>query len=154
MKRKIALAGMALALLFSFFGILTMCGVFCDGLGSPSSSPYDSGFAVFGGDYNTYSVNNAAEAASGARVAAYNLCDIAHLLEATIGLSMLFGGLLVFCAFFIVYSGCEKESSSVCAYTCTHEISEPVVMEEEIVANEEVFEEPVEEIPEDSIENN
>ena len=74
-KRTISIIGIAISALLVLFGILAMSGALGGSTYYADSAPYsyDSGFATFGGDYYTYSVNNSAEAAAGARAAASNL---------------------------------------------------------------------------------
>ena len=142
MKKKLAVLGMVAGILAIIFGIIVLTGVFGAATSGGSSSPYDSGFASFGGDYYTYSVNNAAEAASAARAVAYNLRDISGSLNAIGGLLLIFFGLTAFCGFGIVFAGCERRQTPV----VTEAISE-VEDNEEIVQDiemEQPSEEPVE----------
>lgn len=131
MKKKFSIGGMATGLLIVLFGILAMCGIFGNGDYSGNSSPYDSGYASFGGDYYTYSVNNSAETASAARATAKNLNEISDLLRYGLGTFMIGTGLAVFCGFGVVFSGLKQEIGDV------SEVSETKILE----IPENVFEE-------------
>lgn len=109
MKKKFSIIGMAVGMLLVFLGILTVSGVFGNGDYSAGASPYDSGYAKFGGDYYTYSVNNSAETASAAKATASNLREISDILKNGIGFSMMSMGLFAFCGFGIVFSDCVKK---------------------------------------------
>lgn len=113
MKKKFSVIGMAVGMLLAFLGILTVSGVFGNGNYSAGVSPYDSGYAKFGGDYYTYSVNNSAETASAAKAAANNLREISDILKNGIGFSMMAMGLFAFCGFGIVFSGCVKKPEEI-----------------------------------------
>ena len=93
--------GKIICLLLVACGLLVMVGVLGGDTSSPGSAGYmyDSGYASFGADFYTYVSNNAAEAASGARTAAYNLQDIAVLLKNVCGIFLMGFGLIGFCAF-------------------------------------------------------
>ena len=70
---------------------------------------YDSGYASFGADYYTYSVNNTAEAASATRTVAANLVHIADFLMVFPGISSILFGMAVICGFGIVLASCPKK---------------------------------------------
>ncbi len=89
MKKHFALVGMVAGACIIFFGILATLGAFGSATAYGGYSPYDSGFAGFGGDYYTYSVNNSAETASATRAVAENLCDISQLIRLCFGLFMM-----------------------------------------------------------------
>ena len=103
MKRIFSLAGIGAGL----FAIIVSFCLFA-GLGkgnwSVTSSPYDSGFASFGADYYTYSVNNSAEAASAARAAAHNVSGLCEVVEVCSAWAIFFLGLMAICAFGIVFA--------------------------------------------------
>lgn len=106
MKKKLSILGIVIGVLFVLVGILSIFGALGDDASYPSSAPYDydSGYAEFGGDYYTYSSNNAAEAASAARTAARNVKVISEFLTLFCGLTSILFGLMVICGFGIVLS--------------------------------------------------
>lgn len=112
MKKGFSLAGIAVGALMIIFGIVAMCGGFGDADYSGSNSPYNSGYATFGADYYTYSVNNSAETASAARSANSNLGEISNILRNCLGLIMLAIGFICICGFGIVYAGCTEPQKS------------------------------------------
>ena len=109
MKKKLALIGMIAGIAMIFIGLLAMCGAFGGSSSFGGSSPYNSGYASFGADYYTYSVNNSAEAASAARAAAHNVGDVSDFMQVCGGLFLMLFGLMAFCGFGIVYAGCPTE---------------------------------------------
>ena len=111
MKKFLSIVGLFVGLAFIVVGILTMSGTFGGWTSSPGSAPYyyDSGYASFGADYYTYSVNNSAEAASAARTAAYNLDHIAEFFLNFFGITSILFGLMVISGFGIVLSSCTKK---------------------------------------------
>lgn len=118
MKKMLSTIGMAISILLIVFGIMTTSGSFGDATYYGNSSPYDSGFASFNGDYYTYSVNNGAEAASAARAVASNVREVSQLLQSALGLFMICFGALSFCGFGIVFSGCPKAQADIAAPCC------------------------------------
>ncbi len=114
-KKVFSVMGMIVSLALVLCGILSMCGNLGGDTSYPGSAPYsyDSGYATFGGDYYTYSVNNTAETADAARTTAYNLDDIAGFLKTVCGLFMIGSGLIAFCAFGIVLSTCPAPDKSI-----------------------------------------
>ncbi len=112
MKKTLSVVGLIIGLAFVVVGILSVSGVLGGDTSYPSSAPYtyDSGYASFGADYYTYSVNNSAEAASAARTAAYNIGNVSDFLLTFFGLSSILFGLMVMCGFGIVLSSCTKKS--------------------------------------------
>lgn len=116
MKKNLSLMGMIVGIAIAIFGILAISG----NLGSADSYAdasyiYDMGYAEFGADYYTYSVNNTAWAAHAAAAAAANQHDITDLLKNCLGLFMIGFGLLSFCGFAIVFVDCPKTSQSTTA---------------------------------------
>ncbi len=122
MKKFFSLTGMIVGLAIVLFGILAMNGTLGGADSYAGSSPYDSGYATFGGDYYTYSVNNTAEAAVAARAASSNLCQISDLLQNCCGLFMIGLGLLSFCGFGVVFAGCSMPSPGVTVETNETEV--------------------------------
>ena len=110
MKKNFSVLGIVVGGLFVLLGILSIFGAFGGDTSSPVRAPYgyDSGYAEFGADYYTYSSNNAAEAASAARTAAYNAQAIAEFLTLFCGLASILLGLMVICGFGIVLSTSAK----------------------------------------------
>lgn len=110
MKRTLSIVGIITGIAFIVVGALSILGVLGGSISYPGSAPYyyDSGYASFGADYYTYSVNNTAEAASAARAAAYNAGDIAVFLTWFCGLVSVLVGLTVICGFGIVLSSCSE----------------------------------------------
>ena len=111
MKKALSVVGLIIGLSFVVVGILAVSGDLGRNTSFPSRAPYgyDSGYASFGGDYYTYSVNNSAEAASAARTAADNIGDVYNLLLTLFGLTSILFGLMVMCGFGIVLSSCTKK---------------------------------------------
>lgn len=149
MKKKFSIGGMVVGLLIVLFGILTVSGAFGTGIGTGGgtgdSSPYDSGYAKFGGDYYTYSVNNSAEAASAARAAASNAraaasnaSNILDFLCLALGTFMIGTGLAVFCGFGVVFSGLKQEIGDVSEVSETKILEIPENVFEETQENENV----------------
>ncbi len=102
-KKTLSVIGLIIGLAFVIVGILSVSGGL-DGSSYYSMSAsyeYDSGYASFGADYYTYSVNNTAEIAYAART-------IANFL----GLSSILFGLMVMCGFGIVLSSCTQKSGT------------------------------------------
>ena len=112
MKKTLSVVGLIIGLAFVVVGILSVSRALGGDASYPSSAPYmyDSGYASFGADYYTYSVNNSAEAASAARTAAYNIVCVSDFLLTFFGLSSMLFGLMVMCGFGIVLSSCAKKS--------------------------------------------
>lgn len=111
LKLVFSLAGMISGLLLILFGFITVFGGFGGSHHYTTSHiEYDSGYAKFGADYYTYSVNNTAETASAAMAANSNLTEISDILCRGIGLSMICFGLFGLCGFGVVYSGCKKDT--------------------------------------------
>ena len=141
MKKILSLTAMVVSVIIAFCGILTLCGAFGNADSYGGSSPYDSGYASFGADYYTYSVNNAAEMVSEANAINNNLRDISDILNAGFGLFMLALGILSFCGFGIIYAGCEAAVQCVCTEACADKQDE----EEVYCETEPDFEENTEE---------
>ena len=114
MKKFFSIVGLCVGLAFIVVGILTISATLGGRMSSPSSAPYyyDSGYAEFGADYYTYSVNNSAEAASAARTAAYNLDCIAGFFLNFFGITSILFGLMVISGFGIVLSSCTKKDKN------------------------------------------
>lgn len=113
MKKLLSLTGMFAGLCIIVFGILSMCGIFGDATSYGSTTLYDSGFASFGADYYTYSVNNTANAASAASACASNLIAISNFLQFSFGLFSIGFGLAVICGFGVLYCRCNFDVASV-----------------------------------------
>ena len=139
MKKKLSLIGMYVGIVAVILGILAICGAFGSAGSYGSSSPYDSGFASFGGDYYTYSVNNAAEAVSATRAVATNLRQISAMLQHCLGFFLICFGLMGFCGFGIVYAGCtaDKTSQAEINTILDEELSEEDEKEQENEASDE-----------------
>ena len=140
-KKTLSLVGMIIGCVFVLVGILSFSGALGGNTSHPSSAPYsyDSGYASFGGDYYTYSVNNAAETASAARKTAANLDDIAEFLKIFCGLFSICFGAVVICCFGICYAGLRKSDINVTTEPNLPKAEEFAV--EEVVAEEVVTEE-------------
>ena len=125
---------MVVSLLIVLFGILAISGTLGDADSYGGDSPYDSGYASFGGDYYTYSVNNTAETTSAVNAVASNLRQISDLLRNSFGLFMMGFGLLWFCCFGVVYTGCislsQKEEND-CTKIETEEVNQEAEMQQE-----------------------
>lgn len=106
MKKIFSVSGMVVGIVAIIFALGVLTGQYSDVLSSGGSSPYSSGYASFGGDYYTYSVNNSAEAASAAKAAASNVGDVYELLELCFGWFMLIFGMVTVCGFGIVFAEC------------------------------------------------
>lgn len=106
MKKTFSLLGMISGVLAIILAVCVLCGVFSGDMSSGATSPFDSGYASFGADYYTYSVNNSAETASAANAAATNIASVFNLLQICLGLFMFVFGLIAVCGFGIVYAGC------------------------------------------------
>ena len=121
MKKRYATFAKIVSLLLVILGFLTIVGVMGGDTYYPSSAPwnYDSGYATFGGDFYTYVVNNAGEAAAGSRAAASNLNDISTLLKSVCGIFLMGFGLLSFCFFGVITA---DDSSKSVAETTTEEV--------------------------------
>lgn len=115
MKKILSFIGVVIGIVIFILGIVTISGAFGDAksYGDSASYGYDSGFASFGGDYYTYSVNNAAETASAARATAANLREISDILRNCFGWFMMCFGLLVCCSFGIVFTNCRTDGNAV-----------------------------------------
>ncbi len=111
MKKKYSKIGILAGVAFVIVGVLAIFGVFGGETSSPSYAPasYDSGYAEFGGDYYTYSVNNTAATASAARVTAYNVAETLDFLKMFMGISSILIGVAVICGFGIVLAKCNEE---------------------------------------------
>lgn len=135
MKKYFSLAGMVVSLLVVLFGILAMCGALGDADSYGGDSPYDSGYASFGGDYYTYSVNNSAETTSAVNAVASNLRQISDLLRNSYGLFMIGLGLLSFCGFGVVYAGSVlplHNETNICSEKESEEVNPEEGVQEEV----------------------
>lgn len=112
MKKKLSILGIVVGIVFMLLGLLAVYGALGDTT-SASGAPhtYDSGYAQFGTDYYTYSVNNAAEAASAARTAANNLNHIYKFIETFCGIASMLFGLALVAGFGIVLSHCNEDAA-------------------------------------------
>lgn len=107
MKKTFALIGIVVCALFILVGLFAIGGAFDDGFSSAySNGMYDSGYASFGGDYYTYSNNNAAEAAEAARAAVRNLRTLGGILCKMFGFLFMGLGGMGLCRFGLAYSEC------------------------------------------------
>ena len=142
-KKTLSLVGMIIGCVFVLIGILSLSGALGGNTSYPSSAPYsyDSGYASFGGDYYTYSVNNTAETARAAITTAANLDDIAEFLKIFCGLFSLCFGAAVICCFGIYYVGLKKSDINVTTEPNLPKAEEIIV--EEVIAEEVVTEEVV-----------
>lgn len=140
-KKTLSLVGMIIGCVFVLIGILSLSGALGGNTSYPSSAPYsyDSGYASFGGDYYTYSVNNTAETARAAITTAANLDDIAEFLKIFCGLFSLCFGAAVICCFGIYYVGLKKSDINVTTEPNLPKAEEIIV--EEVIAEEVVTEE-------------
>ncbi len=101
MKKRYAIAGMAVGIVIALLGVLLLTGAITDSPVSASSAPYsyDSGYASFGADFYTYVSNNAAEAASAGRTAASNLIRVFDMIQTAAGIFLIGFGLMGTCFF-------------------------------------------------------
>ena len=142
MKKTLSAVGMIIGFAFILIGILSFCGALGGNTTYPSSAPYqyDSGYASFGGDYYTYSVNNTAETAIAARRTAGNLDDIADFLKIFCGLSSICFGAVIVCCFGIYRAGLKEAEITAATKEIPAGEVEPEETEknvvEEVVANE------------------
>lgn len=141
-KKILSLVGMIVGFVFVLIGILSLSGALGGNASYPGSAPYsyESGYATFGGDYYTYSVNNTAETASAARTTANNLRDIADFLKMFCGLFSICFGAVIVCCFGIYRSGLKETEITVATETTSVETEEVVAEETEEVAAEETEE--------------
>ena len=136
MKKAFSITGILAGVVAVILGFCFLGGAFSGSLSSGGSSPYDSGYASFGGDYYTYSVNNSAETASAARATANNVSDVHDLMQTFFGLFMLMFGIMAICGFGISYASCVNETTET-----THKISEEPIFKLEAPVMEETNEE-------------
>ncbi len=103
-KKTFATIGTIVSILLVIVGLLVLFGVFGGAARYPNSAPYsyDSGYATFGGDFYTYVVNNAGEAASASRTAAINTMELCNLMRNVGGILLISFGLFGFCGFGIL----------------------------------------------------
>ena len=138
-KKILSLLGIIIGFAFVLIGILSFSGALGGNTSYPGSAPYsyDSGYASFGADYYTYSVNNTAETASAARTTAGNLNDIANFLKIFCGLFSICFGLLIVCCFGIYRAGLKEIGNKIPDETALVE-AEEVVSEEtaEVIVEE------------------
>ena len=137
MKKVLSWIGILTGITLIITGIVVASGGTGNGLSYGQSSPYDSGFASFGGDYYTYSVNNIAEATSAASAAASNTADVYRLVEFCLGMFMMFFGIITSCGFGIVLASFKKDAKDVCICQCAENAEEVVTEEATEVATEE-----------------
>lgn len=132
MKKMFSVIGMVVGLAFIIVGILATTGALGYVKSNHSYAPYtyDSGYAQFGSDYYSYSNNNAAEAASAARSVADNIEDAADFLMHFFGLSSMLFGLMVICAFGIVFASCLNEAKTIPANVSSDSFKKEFVPEE------------------------
>ncbi len=155
-KKTLSLVGTVAGVLLVVMGFLMLVGAFGGHTSYYSTAPYDydSGYATFGADYYTYSVNNAAEATDAAQAAASNARELVKITKVFFGLIMMAVGLFATCAFGIVFVGCNapvavvpKEEPEIPAEPiATEEVILPA--EEETVAEAEPATQSIEEISE------
>lgn len=109
-KKTFSTIGMVISILLVLLGLLTMCGAFGGDSYYYSTAPYtyDSGYASFGGDYYTFSVNNAAEATDAAQAASANARELVEFVRAFCGLFMMGFGAIAFCGFGIIFASCKN----------------------------------------------
>jgi hypothetical protein len=114
MKKKFAKTGMVVGILFIVVGVLSILGFLGGATSTPTTAPYnyDSGYATFGGDYYTFSVNNSAEAASAARATANNVDGISDFLTVFCGLSSILFGVIVRCGFAIMFYSFDENTAT------------------------------------------
>ena len=114
-KKTLSLVGIIVGFAFILIGILSFSGALGGNTSHPSSAPYsyDSGYASFGADYYTYSVNNTAETARAARTTASNLDDIADFIKNFCGLFSICFGLAIVCCFAIYRAGLKETDCKV-----------------------------------------
>ena len=132
MKKVFSIIGMAVGFVFIIVGILAITGALGYVKHNVGYAPYtyDSGYAQFGSDYYSYSNNNAAEAASAARSVAYSMEDIGDFLTHFFGLSSMLFGLMVICAFGIVFASCLNEAKTIPANVSNDSFKKEFVPEE------------------------
>ena len=113
-------------------GIVAVSGGFANTYGPNNYTSYDHGFATFGADYYTYSVNNSASAANAAASASNNARETVKLLESCLGIFMIFSGVFAICGFGAVFAGCANADKDDPVY--------PELTGEAVAGEKEVFE--------------
>ncbi len=151
MKKTLSVIGMIFGIYFIVFGILSISGVLGSATSFGGDSPYDAGYASFGADYYTYSVNNAAETASATKAAASNLRHISQLLCNVCGVFLIGLGAATICGFGIVFCSVNTEEKQV---TECAELGEVVTIAEESSEQEKNDEAPTEECNDEDAQNN
>ncbi len=107
--KKYAIFGQVVGVLFVIVGLLTLIGVFAPWFSYGSSSTdYDHGYAKFGADYYTYSVNNTAHAAEAAADTAKNVAMMSKMNRECFGVFFIGFGLVTICGFGIVSAKCKE----------------------------------------------
>lgn len=140
-----AILGIILGIAMIVCGILSYNDAILDtSVYSGENSPYSSGFASFGADYYTYSVNNTAETASAVKAVSHTIGDLQNLIRDCFSIFMIFFGLLVILAFSFILVGCiesekkedenDKTEDDVAEYTeiPVETEQEPVIIPEEM----------------------
>ncbi len=132
MKKILSIVGMVSGAFIIIIGLLTLFGAF--GVADSTSYSYykyDHGYASFGGDYYTYSSNNAYYAATAANAASQNIMDMAHMIQLSSGLLFVGLGTAILCAFGIMFAGYKKNDENAAAHNnnTTIEAEEKVINE-------------------------
>ncbi len=108
MKKTLSLIGILTGIAVIIFALCILFGAFSKEWSVGGYSSYDSGYANFGADYYTYSVNNSAETTTAVRAAARNIGNVYELLELCVGCFMLFFGIMSVCGFGMVFADCTS----------------------------------------------
>lgn len=105
-KKFFSIIGIIVGASFIILGFLTISGELGGNATGTSYTKdiYDTGYAVFGTDFYTYSVNNTAKAAEAAEVTAYNVYSVANFLQTFLGTSSILIGIIVISCFGILLS--------------------------------------------------
>lgn len=113
-KTVFASIGIIAGIMLIVFGSIIILGGFGDAYGHVSySGDYTKGYATFGGDFYTYSVNNTAQAASAASATNDSLHGISNLLCNSLGVFMQCFGLITICGFGIVFADCIHKITEI-----------------------------------------
>ncbi|MBR0537155.1 MAG: hypothetical protein IJK40_03315, partial [Clostridia bacterium] len=112
LKKRFITIGLIASVILILAGIVVLTGFFGKWGYSPSGWPEkigsNFGYGVFGSDFYSYVVNNAAQAGFSANNAANNIYDVVMMLRFSIGLFMICFGLGSLGAFGMAFTGYMK----------------------------------------------
>ncbi len=114
MQKKFSLVGIIFGAILVILGLLVLFGVFGGDANGASGAPYpyDSGYATFGTDFYTYSVNNAQEAASAGRTVAANTRELTSLMKNVSGLFLIAFGVFMVCLFGTKFAALQEDKKA------------------------------------------